>query len=159
MRGQYTLTEDSVSSGGVGTDVLGLVIPVNTIVDVNELEIWGLQGSNAPMEFGLFVFTGNMPTLQNAITPKSSDPGNAIVSGIQIGGRGTGAQNVWSATPLSLQPHPVIGGGFNAYGGRMSWLSSLQRRAALGGASAVYATLRQISGSSGSIGIRFVHSE
>jgi hypothetical protein len=159
MRGQYTLTEDSVSSGGAGTDVLGLIVPANTVVDVNELEIYGLQGTNSPMEFGLYVFTGNTPTLQQPITPKSTDPGNAILASVAVGGRGTGAQAVWSATPLSLQAHPLIGGGMNAYGGRMPWLSSLQRRAAAGGAAAVYLTLRQMSGASGLIGIRFTFSE
>jgi hypothetical protein len=159
MRGQYTLTEDSVTSGGAGVDVLGLIIPANTIIDLNDLEVWGLQGTNTPMEFGLFVFTGNTPTLQQSITPKATDSGNVLLAGIQVGGRGTGAQSVWSATPTSLQSHPAVGGGFNAYGGRMSWLSSLQRRAALGGASATYATLRQISGVSGLVGIRFTFSE
>ena len=159
MRGQYTLTEDSVTSGGANVDVLGIIVPVNTIIDLNELELWGLQGSNTPMEFGWFVFTGNTPTLQQPITPKATDPGNVIASAVTVGGRGNGAQAVWSATPTGLQSHPVIGMGFNAYGGRASWLSSLQRRAALGGASAVYATLRQISGASGLIGIRHTHSE
>jgi hypothetical protein len=159
MRGQYTLAEDSVTSGGLGTDVLGLIVPANTVIDLNELEIWGLAGASSPVEFGLFVFTGNTPTLAQAITPKATDSGNALAATLGLGGRGTGAQAVWSATPTGLQAQPVVAGGFNAFGGRMGWLSSLQRRASLGGAAAVYATLRQISGASALIGYRLSFTE
>jgi hypothetical protein len=157
MRGVYTFTRDEVTAGSAA-DVLGIIIPANTLIDVLDLPIWGKSASSAPLAIGLFRFTGNTPTLSQPITPRAKDPANALAAAVSWGGRGTGAQAVWSATPLTLDTEPFMSWGFNAFGGLFPWKADNYRRMALGGSSAMYVTMRVINGT-GTIGYRCEYLE
>jgi hypothetical protein len=60
---------------------------------------------------------------------------------------------VWSATPTGLDTEPVLSWGGNLFGGVFPWKADNFRRRIVGGASAMYLTLRTINvGSGGLIG-------
>lgn len=142
MRGQYRVWASGLTIGTSEATVVGLIVPANTIAEINRIEIIGASSSSTRVTWRLRRFTGNTPTLTGAITAKAVDQSNAIAASVTFG---TG----WSASPTGYETEPVAAGQFEAFGGRDVIVPSLQEALArIGGASASYYDLTAIASAS-----------
>lgn len=119
MRGQYRVWISGITIGTSEATVCGIIVPANTIAELNRIEIIGAMSAATRVTWRLRRFTGNTPTLTGAVVAKTVDQSNAIAASVTFG---TG----WSATPTTPDAEPVAAGQFEAFGGRDVHVSSLQ---------------------------------
>lgn len=154
MRGQYRVWASGLSVGTSEGTVLGIIVPANTVAELNRIEIIGAASASSRVTWRLRRFTGNTPTLTGAIVAKAVEQGNAIAASVTFG---TG----WSAAPTGYESEPVVAGQFEPFGGRDVIVSMLQEAIArIGGASASYYDLTAVAGAAQSnVAIRLTFTE
>lgn len=160
MRGQYRVWVPIVNVPTTEGSIAGLIVPANTIIEINRIELIGGGSAANSVRWQLRKFTGNTPTLSNANTPKAVDEGNAIASALSVGDKGAaGTTAVWSATPLTPQG-AIASGRFEAYGGRDALVGSLQETIArIGGTAASYYDLVAVATTAVDCSLRITFTE
>ena len=147
MRGQYEVTIPLVQVPTTEGSIAGIIVPANTVIELNRVRLSGPGvTANNNVRLRIRQFTGNTPTLSNAVTAKAVDQGNAIAAATTFGGKGAaGSGSVWSATPTTVA-EALLDRGQNLYGGVIEWMSTLQESRRLGGASASYYDIQGTAG-------------
>ena len=139
MRGQYEVWIPRINVPATEGSIAGIIVPANTIAQLNRIELIGRAAASNNGRVRVRRFTGNTPTLSNAVVAKARARGNALPASVTVGGRGSGGSGaVWSATPTTPDAEEIFGNAANLFGGRIAWASTLQESIDIGGASASY---------------------
>jgi hypothetical protein len=162
MRGQFSVIIPAVQVPTTETSVAGIIVPANTLAQINRIEMAGagITANNA-VRLRIQRFTGNTPTLSNAVTPKPKVDSNILSASLSWGGRGGTPYNgnVWSVTPTTPQAD-IFDDERNLYGGGIKYQSTLQEALDIGGqTAATYYDIRAVAGTQVNCSLLFVFTE